>query len=476
MDCGRLVRLIGHSGVLLALLALLGLTCGLRPARAATITVTGDGDTVAVDQAVTLREAVVSINSGSAVNTDVVASGTYGVNDTINFKLPLPALIKLTSNAVLPILSDVTIVGPTSGVVAVDGNLATQVFSNPGSVLSIKSLTIQNGKITGNGGGIYNNGTLNLTNCVVSGNTASQDGGGIYNDGSGAATLINSTLSGNTATAGLGGGIYNNGTIVALTNCTFGNNTAGTDGGGVWNNGEMLSVTGTTFSDNKAPNGCGGGLFNGVPEVTVTNCTFSGNSASLGGGLCNQSEMTMANCTLSGNSASSLGGGIFNSDELTIINTIAANSTAGADCFNNGTITNDHNLIETDSGSGNQCSDGTHGDIIGSDPRLAPLGHYGGPTETFALCTAPGVPAPSCTGPSPAIDAGTDTVVGPPLNLTTDQRGLRRLFGLHVDIGSFEVQPLHEPAPALSTMALLFLAVLLGAFGWLRSGVRRTLR
>src|SRR5436309_7305650 len=59
-----------------------------RPSRAATITVTGPGDSVAVDGVVTLREAIVSINNGANVNADVVPVGTYGTSDTINFAIP----------------------------------------------------------------------------------------------------------------------------------------------------------------------------------------------------------------------------------------------------------------------------------------------------------------------------------------------------------------------------------------------------
>ena len=59
---------------------------------------------------------------------------------------------------------------------------------------------------------------------------------------------------------------------------------------------------------------------------------------------------------------------------------------------------------------------------------------------TMALCAVAGVPATSCTTASPAIDAGDDAVIGPPDNLTTDQRGLPRLSGAHVDIGAYEVQ------------------------------------
>ncbi|MBR7000732.1 MAG: hypothetical protein IKI01_09050 [Lachnospiraceae bacterium] len=42
---------------------------------------------------------------------------------------------------------------------------------------------ITGGNTTGYGGGIYNNGTLNLENCNISGNNATLGGGGIYNNG-----------------------------------------------------------------------------------------------------------------------------------------------------------------------------------------------------------------------------------------------------------------------------------------------------
>jgi len=42
---------------------------------------------------------------------------------------------------------------------------------------------------------------------------------------------------------------------------------------------------------------------------------------------------------------------------------------------------------------------------------------------------------------SAAIDAGDDTVLNAPSNLTTDQRGFPRKIGSHVDIGAFEHDP-----------------------------------
>ena len=58
---------------------------------------------------------------------------------------------------------------------------------------------------------------------------------------------------------------------------------------------------------------------------------------------------------------------------------------------------------------------------------LAPLGNYGGPTQTMALL--PG---------SPAIDAGSNALI--PAGVTTDQRGLPRIVSGIVDIGAFESQ------------------------------------
>ena len=61
----------------------------LIPAQAATITVTGSGDTIAVDGLATLREAITSINNQADVNADVTVNrvGLYGTADVINFNI-----------------------------------------------------------------------------------------------------------------------------------------------------------------------------------------------------------------------------------------------------------------------------------------------------------------------------------------------------------------------------------------------------
>jgi hypothetical protein len=92
-----------------------------QTAHAATITVTGMGDTIAVDGVVTLREAITSANQHSNVNADVVAVGAYGTNDTINFNIAGAGVKTISPTAALPvIIRPVTINGYTQGVASVN--------------------------------------------------------------------------------------------------------------------------------------------------------------------------------------------------------------------------------------------------------------------------------------------------------------------------------------------------------------------
>jgi parallel beta-helix repeat protein len=113
---------------------------------------------------------------------------------------------------------------------------------------------------------------LIVSGCTLSNNTSGappvSDGGisatiassgGIGNFGT--LTVIDCTLSGNTAT-GNGGGIFNGGTgTVSLSNSTLSKNAAARDGGGIFNEGASGSVTveDSTFKDNAPDNIAGSG-------------------------------------------------------------------------------------------------------------------------------------------------------------------------------------------------------------------------
>ena len=323
-----------------------------------------------------------------------------------------PATITVT--ATRTIQADTTVDG--GGVITISGGNTVGVFSvNSGVKFTVQNLTIADGSVNNKGGGIYNDGTLTVTNSTFSGN------GAIY-----------------------GGGIYNDDTL-AVTNSTFSGNSADY-GGGIYND-YMATVTNSTFSDNSA-NSYGGAIYND-DTLAVTNCTFTGNSAYSGGA-------------------------IYNDDTATVTNTIIAGNSR-VNCVDGGSITDGGHNIDggpTCGFRGTGCADTSGTSFCNTDPELDPAGlaNNGGPTQTIALCTGPGTPA-SCAGRSPAIDAGDNTTCSNPLVSGVDQRGFTRFPpGDPVcDIGAFEVQPSKAPsaapAPALSPAGLVALGLLLSALG-----------
>jgi len=117
---------------------------------------------------------------------------------------------------------------------------------NDGGRLNVTNCTISNNNSSSIGGGIKNTGTLTVINSTISGNTAASIGGGILNYGS-AATLIvnNSKFDGNTATEG--GGIYNEGSL-DIIDSSFATNTVTSLGGGIANFRATATVKSSTFA------------------------------------------------------------------------------------------------------------------------------------------------------------------------------------------------------------------------------------
>jgi hypothetical protein len=179
----------------------------------------------------------------------------------------------------------------------------------------------------------------------------------------------------------------------------------------------------------------------------LTNCTVSGNTANAldtAGGIDTSSvdsdaSTTLVNCTVAGNTnlnAAGPGGlfaGRYGSGQasVTLGNTIVADNsgfqfgTAGAAVGPGTFVSQGYNLIGDTPGVFTPLAT----DLPGLNPLLAPLGNYGGPTQTMALL--PG---------SPAINAGSNGLAVDPSGnlLLTDQRGLARIVNGPVDIGAFE--------------------------------------
>ncbi len=380
------------------------------------------------------------------------------------------------------------------------------------------------------GAGVYNDsGSPTLTNLTFSGNAASGTGGGVYNDNSSSPTLTNVTFSKNTADQG--GGIYNQGTLT-ISNADITSNTATESGGGIYSDGALL-IENSTIDNNYAENNCGGGIHFAVDSdgsATIQSSAVSNNTSSrygagifAGSSTCGNSEqgaLELDDVEVFGNLATgSEGGGIVNfnvpmiidhsaiynnrSNEdgdagigawgpTTISNTtisgnyaVGDNSEAagglgiygGYDVYLYNVTITDNTMESTGYGSGGVADwddsestlhvynsiiannhGGVHDDcyllvvdmdfhdspniltqdltdcrvlntsaVINTDPALDILDDNGGPTKTHAL-----------EENSPAINAGDNTVCeAAPVN-NLDQRGVTRPVGDACDIGAYE--------------------------------------
>jgi len=237
--------------------------------------------------------------------------------------------ITLTSGG-LPINKNITISGPGADQLSIDGNQAIVVFGVfYGKAATISGLTARNAQ-----SGVLNDGTVTVTNCVLSGN--SYDGlsnygvaavsscvltGNLY-DGlysyQGETTVSNSVVSGNS-----GGGLFNdvnfgpNNLVVGFGSMTVLDSIISDNlGPGIWNY-SFLTILNSTLSGNSAGQALDGGgirsgTFKAPGSVTVINSTISGNSASGGGGgiMIYYGSLSIVKSTISGNSAGGAGGGI----------------------------------------------------------------------------------------------------------------------------------------------------------------------
>src|SRR5262249_39703974 len=150
------------------------------------------------------REAITNVNTSSDTTNGDCSVGNSP--DTIAFSVS--GTITLNSNLPFSDAADLTIDGIDQSV-TINGN-SHQVFSLNGAGVTyrLNQLTLMNGN-SPIGGAIYNVGTLNVTDCIFSGNQAinSGYGGAIYNRGDGTVNITNSTFINNGASAG--GAIYN---------------------------------------------------------------------------------------------------------------------------------------------------------------------------------------------------------------------------------------------------------------------------
>lgn len=271
------------------------------------------------------------------------------------------------------------------------------VIPNAAAHVLISGLTIRNGRAKFAGGGIVNNGTLTISDVIVTQNTT-----------------------------------YN--TCSIIVSC-------GSVGGGVWNSGR-LTINGSTVSSNVAiaplcSHGCssiGGGVAN-TGITVINNSTIANNSARVAGAISNGSttpaSLSINSSTIAGNVSGlcCMGAvaGVFTTKNSIFANVDAANT--HENCGSTPPVSKGYNLS-----SDRSCMFSSIGDMNQTDPMLGPLQNNGGPTQTMALLSG-----------SPAVDAGNPNGCRDGVGhlLKTDQRGAPRPDtedAAGCDMGAYERQ------------------------------------
>ena len=248
------------------------------------------------------------------------------LGDTITFDPLLSGQTITLSGNSLWIDSKLTInTAGLSGGLTIDGDGNSSVFSVVApkeDLVQLSGITIIGGSAT-KGGGIFNTGTLSISDATISDNSASDSGGGIHNLG--VLSIDNTTVSNNTAD-GAGGGIDSFGESLVLDDSIVEGNYAARGGGGVYVNSPSAIDTSFSSRDSEFLNNSvgtsysGGGLYLNVDEAVLVGIRVEGNTARSGGAIYSRSDsVSLTDSVIAANSASSFGGGIYhNNGDLTI--------------------------------------------------------------------------------------------------------------------------------------------------------------
>lgn len=214
--------------------------------------------------------------------------------------------------------------GPSSTTVNAQQNGRVFIVSE-GVEASICGVTITGGFIEGMGsqsnfapgagGGVFNDGTLFLSNVDVRENSANLVGGGIWNNTDSEMHIKNSIITLNSAGLSVAGfGNFNLSTMT-IDNTSITNNTSSGVAGGGGSSGTSLIITNSVISNNSAPHIAGGLIagqpLGGIGSVLIQNTLFSENTSSgFGGGMTvlGTSVMIEGSQFINNNAAS--GGGI----------------------------------------------------------------------------------------------------------------------------------------------------------------------
>jgi predicted outer membrane repeat protein len=405
------------------------------------------------------RQAILDSNAAPGADVILFDAAAFATSQTITLNTALPE-----------IEDDVDIIGTGSGKVRIErSDFAASTFRvltvDQGSrqlVVNISGLTLAKGNLVVtpnaknpsltqviNGGGLYiADESVTLTDVVITQNVSNQQGGGVAAGPGGILTIVNSTISNNTATGAVGG--------ISILGQSF----SGVGGGIYFTYDGSLTVISSSVTGNVAKNRGGGIYLYGETygKAVIRNSTIANNSTQ-------QSSIlrTSGGAGISVNTNSSLSSASFN---LTIQNsTITANTTGGSGSGGGLLLTGKSPArIESTIISGNSASIGPDISSPATNKVTVDFSALGSSNNGFTLTAGPGGATSNKIGQnlqltlsgglyipattSPVIDAGSN-----PAGLSTDQRGLSRYYdeptvvgnSSNVDIGAVEAQPAGLP-------------------------------
>lgn len=472
---------------------------------------------------------------------DTAVAGLNSGGGTMTFNCGGPATIYITSEKFFD-SEGVAFVIDGAGLITLSGQDATRIIQHRGGTLSLRNITLQNGRASGaedfaSGGAIRSDrlfgeivlnllnvtfrnnesnltgtpplpfhpfdyggaavfarsGTLSVTNCLFTNNTANNSSGGAIHGRSSTINVSGTTFLTNASNlGGFGGAMYTdglspnggNGTL-RVASSTFTGNTAYNIGGAFYNylhdatewvtfdtvvfqGNQVVESSGTTFLGNLAQGGAG--VVDGG-NLVVLGSTFSGNSArsstgpgSGGGlGLTNNSSISITNSTFSANQAigvfpnntNASGGGLViygNATPFQIRNSTITLNTAGwtgggIQSTTSGVLTNTivaNNTAANQFNIARQCSAQLiNGGGVIHFPNIIGAQNAQNPyCASGALVVNPNLQPLATNGgysSTHALLAGSAAInVGSCVpGVTTDQRGVTRPSGA-CDIGAFE--------------------------------------
>ena len=241
----------------------------------------------------------------------------------------IPKGVTIRLNSTILLNREITIEGENNAVI--EGNGKKRLFYVlPDGSLTIKNLTLVNGKAEeddegGFGGAIINIGWLIINDCVLKNNSAKY-GGAIFNgkkDKPGGYMIIeNTVLTANSSTIG-GGAIFNASSrnLAVISHSSFENNTS-YKGGAIYNISSLLTMSATLFDGNKAYDG--GAIYRSdgillIEGLSDKKSLFKDNLADNCGGAIFNSKgdlYLLRGYVLTGNSGR--GGAVFNEESSSV--------------------------------------------------------------------------------------------------------------------------------------------------------------